>query len=108
MHDINNFFYGVENEDFVFLLDNMHESISNDEFQFDVGIHKHADHNFHNEKVYKSEASFCEHYESEVVYSVLLSELFQNVYLTSKTDMDNKLILPHEERDENYVYDRDK
>ena len=39
MHDIYNLFCGVENEDFVFQLDSMHDPVSRDEFQFNVEIH---------------------------------------------------------------------
>ena len=108
MHDIYNFFYEVENEHFAFLVDNMHESVSNDEFQFDVGIHENVDMYFHSEIEVKIMPNFYMNYGSKRDGFFLPSDLLYDDNMIGETDRRSDFSLPHESSDENHVYDKRK
>ena len=48
------------------------------------------------------------HYKSGDIYSVLLNAELQDVDMIGKTDRRRNFNFPHQEKDENYVYDRGK
>ena len=98
-------FAHVEYDAFIFKVDSMHESLNEEEFQFQSDIFEHADPNFHNEQVVESKASFCMHYEGEGVDFIFPTGVFQDVNLIGKTDMNNISSLPPSHSNENQIYD---
>ena len=94
-------FDGVEYEYFVFQMDSMHKLVYKDEFQFDVGIHEHADFLFHNEQEVEVMKSFNMHYEDESGCFVLPIEEIEDMFFIGKIDMNESFSLPQGERNEN-------
>ena len=101
IHDIYDSFNEVEYEQFMFLIDSMHESVSKDEFQFDDGIHEHASFIFHSEQEVEVLPSFYMHYESDDDSFVLSNELIANVDVFGEANVNESFNFPHDERNEN-------
>ena len=98
----------VEYDAFIFESDSMHELLNKEKFQFQSNMFECADRNFQNEQVVENEAGCYMHYGSEVVDSVLPSELIQNVDLIGEIDRRSNNSLPHASSYENHIYERGK
>lgn len=104
-----NFLNKVENESFLFLVDNMHQSYVDDGFQIDSSLHgEHAGLYFHSEHDVEVNADLYMHYENKGVDFVLPSDLIQNANLIGETNTRDISYLPHESANENQIYDRGK
>lgn len=106
--DACNSFDELECENFVLLIDSIHESICEGQVQFDVGIYECVDSYFNSERDEESVSSFYMHYEKEYSYFLLANELIEDVNMFSEANETSNLSLPQEVVNENKVYDRAK
>ena len=98
---------GVEYQAFVFSVEGIHNSVSDDQFPFDVSCNDHTESFFHSEKDEESMSDFYMHYEDHDSF-VLPNELIANVDMFGETNGNENQNLPHEDVKENQVYDRGK
>lgn len=106
--DTFNFLNKVEYESFMFLVDSMHHSNVDDNFQNDSNLHEHADLFSHSDHDVEVNTDVCMHYENGESYFIFLSDLFQDANLIDETDRRDAFNLPPESADENQIYDRGK
>ena len=98
----------VEYDTFIFEVDSMQEMLNKEGLQFQSDSYMHADQNVYSEQAAESKDNCYMHYKSGDIYSVLLNAELQDVDMIGKTDRRRNFNLPHQEKDENYVYDRGK
>ena len=105
-HDTCDSLNEVEYEAFVFPIDDVHELVDHSQFQFDIIDHEHANLYFHSEEEEEDASSFYMHYENGDSHFVFPNKVIESVDVLGEENENEIFSLPHDERNENQVYDR--
>ena len=95
----------VEYQNFVFPIEGVHDSVSDDQFHIDISRSDHVDSYFHSEQNEESNSSFYMHYENDFISPNLL---MRRSDICGETDVNESFSLPQENDNKNKVYDRGK
>ena len=91
----------VEYEAFVFPIDDVHESVDDGHFQFDIRGSEHANSYFHSEKEEEDASSFYMHYENGDSYFVLPTKVIESVDVLGEANENESFSLPQDVENEN-------
>ena len=97
----------VEYQIFVFLVEGVHDLVSDDQFQLDISSYDNIDSCFHSEQD-EINVDLYMHYEDNDNSFVLPNEVIESVDVLGETNENESFSLPQENVNENQVYDRGK